>query len=83
MTDILVPYQLAELLCPVCGHSINRHGREGCYKHRDPADKTPGDYCVCRQSAADIAIYLIDLLQAQIDEARTDAGTPAGETERQ
>lgn len=42
---------MSDILCPVCNHSINQH--------KAPEDKTPGTYCPCRQSAADIALYWI------------------------
>lgn len=59
---------MTDIPCPVCGDSINLHHAQGCYKRREPDDRTPGDYCPCRQSAADIANHELDKLRRELQE---------------
>lgn len=65
---------MTDILCPVCNHSINQHQAQGCYTRRPASDKTPGDYCPCRQSAADIALHFLSRITTVVDEMDKEYG---------
>lgn len=46
-----------DIICQVCGHSVDDHGNDGCYHLEDGKDKE-GNYivvpCNCEQSHTDV-----------------------------